>query len=501
MQSEEESKTSPSRGRSAVRSGLLTGLSYLTLAAAGAAAGVYLAHKFGRNDRTDGFLAAYGVYLVLVFGAQAFRMVVVPDLTRAYAQGRLGSEFGSYVAAFLTLSVPVSAVVVAFPDFFGELITGRLPHSSAVLAGRALAWIVPAAFAQLLAALAASALAARDEYATAAVGFALGGIAGFLMFVVLAGAHGLIALAWGLGLNGAISLGLPLGALAIHGGRPRQLLGGDVRAVGRRLWRLAYGTAVPLAGQALYLLALRFAAGTGAGNVTSLSYAYLLAAMFVSATAFSLSLISAAPLTRRGVDAETAADHLVHSAWVSLVLVGAASGTVALAGGRVVTALLGHAYAGKVGTELGRLVAYLAIWMIAWAAFSITYPMLFVMYRTRLLIPLAVATIVVDIPISIAARAWAGLTGVALALGISTLLMVLGLMAALAPRMLWLSLVGLARLALIVGAATALAFGGASLLLPVVPAVALGLFVYALLLIGVRQLGLAEAWHYVRALH
>ncbi len=501
MQTEEAPKTSPFRGQSAVRSGLLTGLSYLTVAGSGAVAGVYLAHKFGRNDRTDGFMAAYGVYLVLVLGAQAFRMVVVPDLTRATAERRLGTEFTEYALAFALLGVPVSAVVLAFPEFFGNLITGRLPHSSAVLAGQALEWIVPAAFAQLLAALAASALAARDEYAIAAAGFALGGIAGLVMFVLLAGSHGLISLAWGLALNAAISLGLPLAALAWHGGRFRHLRAEGTRAVRRRLWRLVYGTAVPLAGQGLYLLALRFAAGTGAGNVTSLSYAYLLAAMFVSATAFSLSLISAAPLTRRGVDPDSAANHLVHSAWVSLALVGAAAGIVALVGGHVVTALLGHAYSGRVGQELGRLVAYLAPWMVAWAAFSITYPLLFVMHRTRWLVPLALATVAVDIPISIEARAWDGLTGVAVALGISALLMVVGLMAALAPRMLALSVVGLGRLALIVGAATSLAFGGASLLLPAAPAVALGLLVYALLLVAVRQLGLAQAWHYVRALH
>src|SRR5206468_7753122 len=131
------------------------------------------------------------------------------------------------------------------------------------------------------------------------------------------------------------------------------LLGGRMAGVRQRLWRLGYGTAVPLAGQILYLLALRFAAGTGKGNVTSLSYAYLLAAMFVSATAFSLSLISAAPLTRRGVDPETAADHVVHSAWVSLALVGAAAGIVALVGGRVFTAALGHHYSGRVGDDLG----------------------------------------------------------------------------------------------------------------------------------------------------
>src|SRR5438270_6988617 len=139
--------------------------------------------------------------------------------------------------------------------------------------------------------------------------------------------------------------------------------------------------------------------------------------------------------------------------------------------------------------------------MVAWAAFSIMYPLLFVMHRTRWLVPIAFGTVAVDIPISLEARAWGGLTGVALGLGITTLLMVLALMAALARRMLVLSVVGLGRLALIVGSATALAFGGAGLLLPAAPAVALGLFVYALLLVAVRQLGLAEAWRYVRALH
>jgi hypothetical protein len=271
--------------------------------------------------------------------------------------------------------------------------------------------------------------------------------------------------------------------------------------LGHRLWLLLYGAAVPLATQGLYLIALRFAAGTGEGNVTSLSYAYLLAGMFTSATAFSLSLIATAPLTRRGLDAESAAEHVVHSAWVSLALVGAASGLVALVGGRVVTALLGHAYAGDVGDELGHLVVYLSPWMVASAVFSITYPLMFVMHRTQLLLPLAIGALFVDIPISIVGRSLWGLTGVTFALGISTLLLVLGLMAALSLRMLTVAAIGLARLSLLVGAATALAFGGASLVFSAVPAAAAGLALYALLLAAMRELGLAEAWHYVRALH
>jgi O-antigen/teichoic acid export membrane protein len=483
-----------------VRSGGLTGLSYLTLSLAGAIAGAFLAHKFGRNRETDGFLAAYGVYLVLVLGAQAFRMVVVPDLTRAEAEGRLSEEFRAYAIAFLAVAVPATVLTILFSGFWGELVTGRLPEESASVAADALPWLVPAAFAQLLAALAASALAARDSYLPAAAAFALGGIGGVVFFVLAADAHGLVSLAWGLALNGAIAIGIPAAALALRGSRLRRHRGVSLR-LGYRLWRLLYGAAVPLAIQGLYLIALRFAAGTGEGNVTSLSYAYLLAATFVSATAFSLSLISAAPLTRRGVDAESAAEHVVHSAWVSLAFVGAASGLVALVGGRVVTAALGDAFSGHVGDELGRLVVFLSPWMVASAAFSITYPLLFVMHRTKLLIPLALAGLLVDIPISIAGRSLWGLTGVTVALGVSTLLLVLGLMASLAPRMLFLTAVGLGRLSLLVGAATALAFGGASLVLSAVPAAAAGLALYTLLLIAMRELGLAEAWQYVRALH
>jgi O-antigen/teichoic acid export membrane protein len=500
VSADEQAKGSPDRGRSALRSGALTGLSYVALSLAAALAGAFLAHKFGRNLRTDGFMAAYGVYLVLVLGAQAFRMVVVPDLTRAEAEGRLGAEFRAYCLAFLVVAVPATAVTAVSAGFLGELVTGRLPHVSAVVAADALPWLIPAAFLQLLAALAASALAARNSYGPAALGFALGGVAGLVFFLAAADAHGIVSLAWGLTLNGAVAVGLPIAVLLWRGSRVRRHRDVPLR-LRYRLWQLLYGAAVPLATQALYLIALRFAAGTGAGNVTSLSYAYLLAGMFTSATAFSLSLIATAPLTRRGVDTESAAAHVVNSAWVALALVGAAAGLVALIGGRVVTALLGHAYAGSVGDELGRLVVFLAPWMIANAAFSITYPLMFVMHRTRWLLPIAVGALFVDIPISIAARSLWGLTGVTVALGIAMFLLVLSLMASLSLRMLALSALGLARLSLLVGAATALAFGGASLVLSAVPAAAAGLGLYFLLLVAMRELGLSQAWQYVRALH
>ena len=469
------------------------------LAFAAAGAGALLAHKFGRNAKTDGFLAAYAVYLVFVLAAQAFRMVVVPDLTRASAEGRLGSESRAYAVSFLALAVPVSVLVGVFSGRLGELITGSLPPEAAHVASRALVVLVPAAFAQLLAALAASALAALDSYGTAAAGFALGGVAGLVVFAALAGSVGIVALAWGLAVNAGIAISVPVFALvrrgALAGRLPERL------DVGPRLWRLVQGAAVPLALQGSYLVSLRLAAHTGVGQVSSFSYAYLVATTLVGSTAFSLGLISSAPLTRRGLDPVAAGRHVVHAAWVSLVLVGAAGGVFALVGGRIMGFVLGDAYGGNVGEELGRLVVYLAPWMLAWVGFAVAFPLVFVAGRRRTLVPLAAAGFALFIPLGLGLRALAGLPGIAIALGLATFAIAFGLMRALSPQTLGIALAGLARLALAIGAATALAFGALSLALSPIPAAALGVFVYAAIVVAMRSLGLSDAWAYVRGLH
>lgn len=492
-------KTSPSRGRSAVRSGLLTGLSTLILSGSAAAAGAVLAQKFGRTAETDGLLAAYGVYLVLVIGAQAFRLVVLPDLTRAAAAGRLGGETRAYLWAFLALALPASVLVGALSRPLGEAITGSLPGEAARVAGDALVWLVPAAFAQLGAAVGASALAALDDYGVAASSYAAGGVAGLALFVALADGHGVIALAWGLALNGAISLAVPFAVLAVRGelGGPGH---GGLR-LGERLWRLTQGAALPIAIQGFYVVALRLAADLGVGKVTSLSFAYLIAAVLVTATASSVALISSAPLTRRGLDGDTAAEHIVHSSWLSLALIAGAAGVFVLVGGRIVAAVLGGAYSGGVGRELGRLVVYLAPWMVVAVAQSVTFPLLFVLGRRRTLVPLALAALALHVPLAYGLRELLGLPGLPAALAVSTLAVLAGLLVSLSPRTLALCALGLGRLALLEAAAAALSFGVLALAVGGIPAAAAGLALYALLLAALRPRGLREAWAYVRALH
>lgn len=498
MTIESRQPSHPFRG-SALRSGFATGVSILAVSGAAALAGAYLAHKFGRDARTDGFLAAYSVYLVIVLTAQASRLVIVPDLTRAAAEGRLPAEFASYASALLIVAVPASVLTIAFSGPLGELLTGQLPHESASIASSALVWMVPAAFAQMLAALAASALAARDSYVVAAAAYAVGAIAGLVMFVALADSHGLISLAWGQALNGALAAGIPLVALLRHGRLFGVRSGGE--AVLNRLRKLGQAAALPLAIQGLYVIALRGAATLGEGNQTSLTYAYLVAATLVAATASSLSLISSAPLTRRGLDAEGATAHVLHASWLSLTLIGAAAGVLTLVGGQIVNLALGDAYSGQVGDDLGHLILYLSPWVVAAVAFSVTFPLLFVLEKPRVLLPLAALVVVVDIPLSLALRGLWGLPGLVSALALATFLVVIALMAAVSRRMLELTMLGLAKTALLVGAIAVVTFGIADVVANGAVAALLGLVLYAVALLTLRPRGLVAAFRYVRVLH
>jgi peptidoglycan biosynthesis protein MviN/MurJ (putative lipid II flippase) len=458
---------------------------------------VLLAHRFHRTAATDGFLAAYGVYMVLGLAAQSFRLVVVPMLTRAAGEGRVAGETRAWATSFLVVGVPISVLAILLRHPLADALTGSAAaeHQAAL----ALPFLIPAAFVQLLAALLASTLAAIDEYTVGALAWAVGNPTGLVIFALLSGSHGLVSLAWGVLIGGCATSSFLLIELV----RRHALVGGP-RApldVGSRLFQLARGAAVPIAVQGMYIVSLGLAAGLGVGAQSSLSYAYVFAATLVAATASALSLISSAPLTRRGIDAEGAATHVVHAAWLSLSLIAAATGVFALVGGRLVSGALGPAYAGSVGGELGRLVVWLTPWMVVTVAFTVVFPLLFVVERPSVLLPLAPAALAVHVPVSLGLRAAFGLGGLALALAISTAIVLVVLLAAVSRRMLELASLGLGRVAIGLTALAAATFGLVSLALSGIPAAAAGLAIYAAVLGVARPRGLRAAWAYVRVLH
>jgi hypothetical protein len=261
---------------------------------------------------------------------------------------------------------------------------------------------------------------------------------------------------------------------------------------------LSGGIALPLAMQGIYLIGLPLASSQGVGAVSSLSYAYLIGSAVVTVSASSLGLVTSVPLARSGIDPSRVARHVVASSWIALLAIGAVAGVFALAGDQLAAAVLGSNYEARVGSELGRLVVLLALWMAVAVAFSVTFPVLFVESHGARLLPLALLLAAAHVGIAFALRAIAGLDGLALSLALTTGLAVAAMLALL--RALPAAALGLAAAAAVAAGLAALTFAVADLLLSPWPGAVLGLAAYVAVLAIVRPRGLRSSWHYLRAL-
>ena len=126
-----------------------------------------------------------------------------------------------FATALAVVSLPLLLVGVGGAGAIADLLTGSGSAAARGVCADALRWIVPAAIAHLFAGLAASGLAALDDYATAALGYALGSTAALTMILTRVDDDGIVALWWGVALNGAISLAVPVVGLAWRALRAR----------------------------------------------------------------------------------------------------------------------------------------------------------------------------------------------------------------------------------------------------------------------------------------
>ena len=399
--------------RSAVRSGLLTGLSTAAVSGSAALAGAILSRKFGHGVETDGFFAAYFVYVAVVLVASALRVVVLPEFARAQEAGQARSR-GRLLGARARRAARAA---------------GRGRDRRASLGCRAAdEQLAGAGERRLAAALAHPGRGAaglrrdRGERPRCARR--------------LRDRSARVRRRGGRGPRRDRLAGRPrragvrLGPRAERSTRARHparraspaaaVSGGPAVRSERRLRRLVEGVALPFAIQGLYIVSYRFASGLGSGKPTTLSYAYLISSLLVAVTATSVALVSSVPLSRGSLTPERSARHIVSASWLSLVVVAGAAGVLALAGAPVAKLALGSSYGGTTGTELGRLVAYLAFWMTVSVAFSVAFPLLFVLGRARMLPLLAVAALAVQVPIAWAGSSIAGLAGIAVGLAITT---------------------------------------------------------------------------------
>jgi peptidoglycan biosynthesis protein MviN/MurJ (putative lipid II flippase) len=483
---------SGSPGGNALHSAAVTAAAIVALNGAAAVSAIIFAHHFGRTPQTDGVSLALNVYLVLVLAAGALRVVVLPDLTRAAVEGGWERVATGYAVALALFTAVLLGLALVGAVLVAALVPGGTAHAFAL----SLPLFTLAGCLQLFAGLAASVLAAFGNYTIAAYGFMAAGVAGLAVFLATLSA-GPIALALGLTVNASVAAAVPVVAsLRRRGAAATGSL--ELRA---RFAQLGQGAALPLALQALYAITAPFALRHGPGAATTFLYAYTFAAFLVAVTATSLALISTASLTRRGVTAVEAARHIVETSWVSLAVIAAAVGVFALVGGKLVGALLGGAYSGEAGRQLGHVVVAFGPWMFFATALTVAFPLLFVLEKPRVLVPLAIALPIAQVPIAYVLGRFFGLEGLALSLAVTTGAALVVLVAALSRRALALVAAGLGRVAVVVLAIALIAFVVPSLVLGGIAAAVVGVAVYGVLLVLGRRLGFAQALAYARALH
>jgi peptidoglycan biosynthesis protein MviN/MurJ (putative lipid II flippase) len=494
---------SPQPRRGSLAAGAVTALALTVQIALAAVVGVIIGREFGHSAETDGFFAAYGVFVTLGLAANAIRVTVLPRFALARASCGLSSEVASYLRVVLVVLAPVVAVMwLGGARPAAALLTGFGPAEARSTAAAALPWMVIAATGQVLAGVLASALAALDDYATAAASFAIGSVAGLVLILIRIDADGIDAVAWGIALNAGLAVALPALALAVRARRERvsrAALRPSGRSPTRRLGELVAATVLPLTLQLVYVICLPLAAQNGVGAVTSLGYAYLIGAAVVTVTASSLSLVTTVPLARVGIDPSSIARHVDASSWMAILAIGATVGVFALSGETIVSKLFGEGYESDVGAELGGVVVALAPWMVVSVAFSVVFPIIFVAGRHRRLPVVAVATIAAHVPLALLGQDLFGLDGLAVALAFSSLVAVVLLLHLL--RALRLTLAGLAVPVALTTGLTLAAYVPAGLALDGAAYAALaGTVGFASLLALARPRGLADAWHYLRAL-
>ena len=494
-------KPTPSTGLGSIGSGAVTGIALAVQTGLAGVVGIVLGREFGRGPVTDGFFAAYGAFVVVVLAANAIRVTVLPSFARARRDGRLGGEVAAYAVALGSLAVPLLVLGVLAAHQIADLLTGGHGGVSRHTAEDALPWMLLAATFQLFAGLAASALAALDDYVTSAAGFVLGSVAGLAVILLRVDADGVVALSRGMALNGAVALAVPVVGLALRArsaAMPKSAAVPAGESYRVRLATMGSGIALPLALQVIYLVCLPLAAREGDGALTTFGFAYLISSAVVAVTASSLGLVTAVPLARAGIDAARTTRHVVASAWIALAVIGAAAGVFALAGGQIAQALLGSSYSSDVGAELGRLVVVFSLWAVVSVGVSVTFPLVFVAGRGRSLPVIAALAIIVQVGLAFAGRQLLGLDGLALSLACTTGAVLAALLVGLGA--LGPTARGLALAALTVAAGTVLAFVPPGLLLPAVAAAVVGLGAYVALVAVVRPAGLRDAWQYLRSL-
>ena len=128
----------------------MTALALAVQSGLAAVVGVVIARELGRTAETDGFFAAYGVFIVLALAATAIRVTLLPSFARARVERRLGADVAASALSLSLVAAPLLIVGFAANDRSPGLLTGSGSEVARATAENVLPWMLAAGVASAI---------------------------------------------------------------------------------------------------------------------------------------------------------------------------------------------------------------------------------------------------------------------------------------------------------------------------------------------------------------
>jgi peptidoglycan biosynthesis protein MviN/MurJ (putative lipid II flippase) len=277
---------------STARSSVVVSIGSLVSGVLGALLAFLIALIVGEGPETDGFLAAYAVYLALILFGTTLRVALVPILGPTGDVARFRTVAAETVSRVLAVAGLAVLVLVAASPVIGYVLLPGAPGDARDTAALSTAVLGVAAFCQIWGALLSAVLAAVKRFVASAVIYALSSS------VTVAVASVLMAVGdvWG------AAIGVLAGAAVLLAGHVLYLrtfrfavVPSWRPAIRRRTWALAAlafaGASLPVCFQLQATISLAAVSGD-TGSVTAFSYAYFLTVLLTSTTGGVIGMVT-----------------------------------------------------------------------------------------------------------------------------------------------------------------------------------------------------------------
>lgn len=288
---------------------LVVSISNMLTSLFGALSGLLIVFIAGSGVRTDAFLAAYSLYLVLIMFSATLRTSLMPLFGAVKSDGDLKQRFDDVMPKVLSVGIAASILLLALSPLLGYLLTRGLGGTAHTTAGLVLAVLVPAGYLQIQSATLSAALGSARRFIFSSLAYVVTTALTVVMTAIFLLLFGVIGAAFSILIGAFLVTAVHFFYMSKFGSMvfPRFSWMRD-----RKEWKvpllLIYSAAIGLALQLDLTVALS-AISSSASAITDYTYAFFLMSLFIGVSAAALSLVTVPQLVSDVASRGQAAGH------------------------------------------------------------------------------------------------------------------------------------------------------------------------------------------------